>query len=129
MGSRISRRAATWVKDVEERPLNLGKEMKWWEDIRLCIEGDIAPSRTEGWNHPVACTLTSQWNHRLCQITIFIGNILVILATSTMASNPLQSVTTLHSRALDFPPWVDPTLLKFTLVVHPMASSPLNMDE
>ena len=60
MSSRVSRKAATWVTEVEERPLNLGKEMKWWQDVRLCAEGDIAPSRTEGWNHPVACTLFSQ---------------------------------------------------------------------
>ncbi|KAG8747243.1 hypothetical protein FRC10_001859 [Ceratobasidium sp. 414] len=107
MGARISRRAAAWVAEVEEKPLNLGKEMKWWQDLRLCAEGDIAPTRTEGWNYPVA----------------------LILATSTMASNPLQSITALHSRALEFPPWVDSTLLKFTLIIHPMATSPLNMDE
>ncbi|KDN42910.1 hypothetical protein RSAG8_06436, partial [Rhizoctonia solani AG-8 WAC10335] len=107
MSSRVSHRAAAWVQEVEERPLNLGKEMKWWEDVRLCTEGDIAPNRTEGWNHPVA----------------------LILATSTMASNPLQSISNLHSRAINFPPWVDPTLLKFTLIIHPMVSSPLNMDE
>ncbi|KAJ1311731.1 hypothetical protein OPQ81_010201 [Rhizoctonia solani] len=107
MGSRVSQRATTWVQEVEERPLNLAKEMKWWEDIRLCTEGDIAPNRNEGWNHPVA----------------------LILATSTMASNPLQSVSNLHSRLVDFPPWVDPTFLKFTLIIHPTASSPLNMDE
>ncbi|CAE6431018.1 unnamed protein product [Rhizoctonia solani] len=107
MSSRVSHRAAAWVREVEERPLNLGKEMKWWEDIRLCTEGDITPNRTEGWNHPVA----------------------LILATSTMASNPLQSISNLHSRAINFPPWVDPTFLKFTLIVHPMSSSPLNMDE
>ncbi|KAG8754517.1 hypothetical protein FRC12_011166 [Ceratobasidium sp. 428] len=107
MSTRISRKAAAWVAEVEEKPLNLGKEMKWWQDIRLCVEGDVAPTRTEGWNYPIA----------------------LILATSTMASNPLQSITTLHSRALEFPPWVDSTMLKFTLVVHPMATSPLNMDE
>ncbi|KAG8699356.1 hypothetical protein FRC09_006668 [Ceratobasidium sp. 395] len=104
MSTRISRKAAAWVAEVEEKPLNLGKEMKWWQDIRLCVEGDVAPTRTEGWNYPIA-------------------------STSTMASNPLQSITTLHSRALEFPPWVDSTMLKFTLVVHPMATSPLNMDE
>ncbi|CAE6428840.1 unnamed protein product [Rhizoctonia solani] len=107
MSSRVSNRAATWVQEIEDRPLNLAKEMKWWEDIRLCAEGDITPTRAEGWNHPVA----------------------LILATSTMASNPLQSITNLHSRILDFPPWIDPMLLKFTLIIHPMASSPLNIDE
>ncbi|KAF8707788.1 ER-Golgi trafficking TRAPP I complex 85 kDa subunit, partial [Rhizoctonia solani] len=107
ISSRVSKRAAAWVREIEERPLNLAKEMKWWEDIRLCTEGDIAPARTEGWNHPVA----------------------LILATSTMASNPLQAITNLHSRALDFPPWVDPVLLKFTLIIHPISFSPLNMDE
>ncbi|CAE6378800.1 unnamed protein product [Rhizoctonia solani] len=107
MSSRVSHRAAAWVQEVEERPLNLGKEMKWWEDIRLCTEGDITPNRTEGWNHPVA----------------------LIVATSTMAANPLQSISNLHSRTIDLPPWVDPTFLKFTLIIHPMTSSPLNMDQ
>ncbi|KAG9118362.1 hypothetical protein FRC07_007148, partial [Ceratobasidium sp. 392] len=107
MGTRISRKAAAWVAEVEEKPLNLGKEMKWWQDIRLCAEGDIAPTRTEGWNYPVA----------------------LILATSTMAPNPLQSIAALHTRALEFPPWVDSTLLKFTLIIHPMTTSQLNMDE
>ncbi|KAG8734014.1 hypothetical protein FRC11_013500 [Ceratobasidium sp. 423] len=46
-----------------------------------------------------------------------------------MAANPLQSISNLHSRVVDFPPWVDPTFLKFTLIIHPTASSPLNMDE
>lgn len=59
MSSRVSRKAAAWVAEVEEKPLNLGKEMKWWQDIKLCAEGDIAPSRTEGWNHPVARTFSS----------------------------------------------------------------------
>ncbi|KAH7345279.1 ER-golgi trafficking TRAPP I complex 85 kDa subunit-domain-containing protein [Rhizoctonia solani] len=107
MNSRVSHRAAAWVQEVEERPLNLAKEMKWWEDVRLCIEGDIAPNRTEGWNHPVA----------------------LIFAASTMASNPLQSISNLHSRTIELPPWVDPTFLKFTLIIHPTGSSPLNMDE
>ncbi|CAE7231072.1 unnamed protein product [Rhizoctonia solani] len=107
MSSRVSHRAGAWVQEAGERPLNLGKEMKWWEDIRLCTEGDIAPNRTEGWNHPVA----------------------LILATSTMASNPLQSISNLQSRAINFPPWVDSTFLKFTLIIHPTASSPLNVDE
>jgi hypothetical protein len=64
MGSRISRKAATWVAEVEEKPLNLAKEMKWWQDIRLCAEGDIAPSRTEGWNYPVACASFSSCSNK-----------------------------------------------------------------
>ena len=53
---------------------------------------------------------------------------LVILAVSTTAPNPLQAINALHSRALQFPPWVDTTFLRYTLIVHPK-NSPLSDEE
>lgn len=47
----------------------------------------------------------------------------VILAVSTMTPNPLQVLATLHARALDFPSWVDPAILRYTLIVHPRNSN------
>lgn len=42
----------------------------------------------------------------------------VILATSTNAPNPLQAISSLHARPPNLPPWVDPTALRYTLIVH-----------
>ncbi|KAG6878643.1 hypothetical protein C0993_001166 [Termitomyces sp. T159_Od127] len=78
----------------------------WWDELRRCVEGDHVPSKTEGWNHPVA----------------------LILAVSTTAPNPLQAVAALHSRALEFPPWVDTNILRYTLIIHP-ENSPLSNEE
>lgn len=47
---------------------------------------------------------------------------------STTAPNPLQAITTLHSRVLEFPSWVDTTHLLYTLIVHP-SKSPLSDEE
>lgn len=52
----------------------------------------------------------------------------VILAVSTIAPNPLQAITALHSRILEFPSWVDPFFLRYTLIVHPK-NSPLSDEE
>jgi hypothetical protein len=46
----------------------------------------------------------------------------VILAVSTTGINPLQAVKTLHSRQSQLPSWVDPTHLRYTLIVHPRNS-------
>jgi hypothetical protein len=45
-----------------------------------------------------------------------------------MAPNPLQAVSTLYSRPLDLPSWVDPAILRYILIIHP-SNSPLNPDE
>ena len=47
---------------------------------------------------------------------------------STTAPNPLQAITALHSRVLEFPSWVDTTHLLYTLIVHPR-ESPLSDEE
>ncbi|KXN83896.1 hypothetical protein AN958_00976 [Leucoagaricus sp. SymC.cos] len=105
MSGRINKRCAKWVSDMEGSE---GKEKErdgwrtpWWDEVRRCAEGDLVPSKHEGWNHPVA----------------------IVLAASTTAPNPLQAITTLHARALQLPPWVDPNYLKYTLIVHPQNSS------
>ena len=57
LGTRISRRAARWAEDAESRLDATEKRTLWWEEVRRCVEGDWSPSRSEGWNHPVASTL------------------------------------------------------------------------
>ena len=48
--------------------------------------------------------------------------LLVILAVSTRTPNPLQAITALHSRVLQFPSWVDTNFLRYTLIIHPQDS-------
>lgn len=48
---------------------------------------------------------------------------LVILAVSTMAPNPLQALAQLHTRPPDLPAWVDSARLVYTLIVHPKNSA------
>jgi len=64
----------------------------------------------------------------LVQFELLIRINTVILAVSTTAPNPLQAITALHSRNLEFPPWVDPTFLRYTLIIHPQ-NSPLSDEE
>lgn len=107
LGTRIARRAPKWVDEVSQRPPETSHtRMPWWDDLKKCVEGDWIPSRSEGWNHPVA----------------------VIYAVSTMAPNPLQAVSLLYSRPLDLPPWVESSILRYILIIHPK-NSPLNNDE
>lgn len=54
--------------------------------------------------------------------------LIVILAVSTKAPNPLQAITALHSRAIDLPSWIDPAYLRYTLIIHPQ-DSPLSEEE
>ncbi|KAG8986225.1 hypothetical protein FRB93_005483 [Tulasnella sp. JGI-2019a] len=109
IGGRIARKAAGWVADLEsKRPGELlGRDSPWWMELKQCVEGNRVPIHGEGWNHPVA----------------------VILATTTLAPNPLQAVTNLHSRHVDLPSWVDPNILRYTLIIHPLSRSTLSGDE
>ncbi|KAF6766545.1 ER-golgi trafficking TRAPP I complex 85 kDa subunit-domain-containing protein [Ephemerocybe angulata] len=108
MTSRINKRCEQWVREMEERgerelsrvPHEDRLRTPWWDELRRCAEGDFVPDRVEGWNHPVA----------------------VILAVSTTAPNPLQAITALYSRVLQFPPWVDTNVLRYVLIVHPQDS-------
>ncbi|GJE87623.1 ER-golgi trafficking TRAPP I complex 85 kDa subunit-domain-containing protein [Phanerochaete sordida] len=104
IGSRVAARSARWVELVEKRGRDDGAwRTPWWDEVRRCVEGDLVPSRYEGWNHPTA----------------------VIYAVSTIASNPLQALQDLLTRPVDFPPWVDRTFLRYFLIIHP-ANSPLS---
>ena len=79
ISSRVSERAAKWV-EIMDRAKSEGVTTPWWEELKKCTEGNVVPSRTEGWNHPVAseqlqkvrqsCVsfgLTSESSH-LCRI-------------------------------------------------------------
>ncbi|KAG6832288.1 hypothetical protein H0H92_003521 [Tricholoma furcatifolium] len=106
IGARINRRCAKWTDDLEKSTDNESHRTPWWDELRRCIEGDHVPSKSEGWNHPVA----------------------IIFAVSSTAPNPLNAVAELHARALEFPPWVDPNILRYTLIIHP-DNSPLSDEE
>ncbi|KAJ6621602.1 ER-golgi trafficking TRAPP I complex 85 kDa subunit-domain-containing protein [Mycena sp. CBHHK59/15] len=106
IGARISKRCSKWLEDVEKLGEKDPIKTPWWDELKRCSEGDHVPSKTESWNHPVA----------------------IILAVSTTAPNPLHAITALHSRAIELPPWVDPTFLRYTLIVHPK-NSPLSDEE
>ncbi|KAJ7092588.1 ER-golgi trafficking TRAPP I complex 85 kDa subunit-domain-containing protein [Mycena epipterygia] len=106
IGARISKRCTKWLEDMEKLGEKDPVRTPWWDELKRCAEGDHIPSKTEGWNHPVA----------------------IILAVSTTAPNPLQAITALHSRAIELPSWVDPTFLRYTLIVHPQ-NSPFSDEE
>ena len=53
MSSRISEKAAKWV-DTMDQTRSEGVITPWWEELKKCAEGNVVPSRTEGWNHPIA---------------------------------------------------------------------------
>ncbi|KDQ30937.1 hypothetical protein PLEOSDRAFT_1027421, partial [Pleurotus ostreatus PC15] len=100
ISARISKQCSKWVEDAEALS-DASTRTPWWDDVKRCAEGDHVPNRMEGWNHPVS----------------------VILAASTNAPNPLQAITNLHARHLEFPPWVDTNIIRYTLIVHPQNSS------
>ncbi|KAH8102427.1 ER-golgi trafficking TRAPP I complex 85 kDa subunit-domain-containing protein [Cristinia sonorae] len=107
IGNRVQPRCATWVELVQSH-IAAGEgpwkdRTPWWEEVKRCVESDHVPSRAEGWNHPVA----------------------IIYAVSTAAPNPLQALQELHTRMIDFPPWVDVAFLRYSLIVHP-SNSPLS---
>ena len=53
ISSRVSEKAAKWV-EIMDRAKSEGVTTPWWEELNKCSEGNVAPSRTEGWNHLVA---------------------------------------------------------------------------
>lgn len=96
----------------------------WWDELRRCTEGDHVPSKTEGWNHPIAGA-----HHRFIYVSSFLNlKDAVILAVSTTAPNPLHTITALHARPIQFPSWVDSTLIRYTLIIHPQ-NSPFSDEE
>ena len=53
MSSRVTEKAAKWVEIMDQA----GPESAttpWWEELKKSAEGNVVPSRAEGWNHPVA---------------------------------------------------------------------------
>lgn len=54
MTSRINERCSNWVHDIESQGEKEPARTPWWDELRRCAEGDFVPSKTEGWNHPVA---------------------------------------------------------------------------
>ncbi|KAI6031618.1 ER-golgi trafficking TRAPP I complex 85 kDa subunit-domain-containing protein [Pisolithus microcarpus] len=100
---RRSARIIDWIGERidQQCPKWIARGHRGGTNFGRCLEGDNVPSKTEGWNHPVS----------------------IILAVSTTAANPLQAVTTLHSRTLEFPSWVDTTHLVCTLIIHPSTSA------
>ena len=57
MTARIANRSVKWVQDIDKLPDKEGFRTPWWDELRRCAEGDFVPSKSEPWNHPVACTL------------------------------------------------------------------------
>ncbi|KAH0838197.1 ER-golgi trafficking TRAPP I complex 85 kDa subunit-domain-containing protein [Lanmaoa asiatica] len=122
IGERITKQCANWLKELDDHPDRYSTRTPWWDELARCAEGDHLPSKYDGWNHP----LSSQ-SHYLSSHS-WLTTLPVILAVSTTAPNPLQAITALHSRALEFPSWVDTTHLLYTLIVHPR-ESPLSDEE
>ncbi|KAH9937068.1 ER-golgi trafficking TRAPP I complex 85 kDa subunit-domain-containing protein [Fomitopsis serialis] len=46
----------------------------------------------------------------------------VIITVSTRAVNPLQALQDLNTRPIDLPSWVEPTALRYYLIIHPADS-------
>lgn len=128
ISSRLGKNSSRWVSHVEnlERDSQTETREPWWDELRRCVEGDHVPSRAEGWNHPVAGT--SPPLHPIKSRVFKLVSLEVVYAVSTNAPNPLQAATELHTRQIDFPSWVDPTHVRYTLIVHPEESQ-LNEDE
>ena len=129
IGSRIAQRCERWLDMLETESKEGGKMWRtrtpWWDEVKRCVDGDHVPSSAEGWNHPVsrAYPLWSVTNAVRADVLLH-SYIIVILAVSTTAANPLQALQDLASRAFDFPPWVDITSLRYFLIIHP-SNSPL----
>ncbi|KAJ8468953.1 hypothetical protein ONZ45_g17058 [Pleurotus djamor] len=104
ISSRIAKQCSRWVEDNDKLDSINQIKTPWWDELKRCSEGDHVPNKTEGWNHPIA----------------------LILAASTNAPNPLQAITNLHARHLDLPSWIDPTIIRHTLIIHPQNSALTN---
>lgn len=122
IGDRITKQSPHWLNELDSHPDRYSTRTPWWDELSRCAEGDHVPSKYDGWNHP----LSSQSHYPSSHPSL--TALPVILAVSTTAPNPLQAITALHSRVLEFPSWVDTTHLLYTLIVHPRGS-PLSDEE
>ena len=124
ISARINKRCTRWVEEIDKLGDEENLRTPWWDEVKKCVEGDYVPSKTEGWNHPVAGMFSGIYSSLNATKSLHV----VILAVSTTAPNPLQAITALHSRNFEFPSWVDPVFLRYTLIVHP-ENSPLSDEE
>jgi len=53
ISSRVGDKAAKWV-EIMDKTKSEGVTTPWWEELKKCTEGNVVPSKAEGWNHPVA---------------------------------------------------------------------------
>ena len=63
VSARIARHSAAWVEEYERTAGPDGEGVMpppWWDELAACVEGERAPERTEGWNHPI----TGMSSHR-----------------------------------------------------------------
>jgi hypothetical protein len=56
ISARINKRCSRWVEEIDKLGDKEILRTPWWDEVRRCVEGDHVPSKTEGWNHPVAGT-------------------------------------------------------------------------
>lgn len=130
IGSRVATQCARWIEVVEASAAREDDPFRsrtpWWDEVKRCVEGDNVPNRMEGWNHPVA----SAYNMRIYSSYVSRPSLTspicsVVCAVSTLAANPLQALQDMHARSADFPPWVDNTHMRHSLIIHP-SNSPLS---
>lgn len=65
IGTRINKRCSKWVEDMEKLGDKGVLKTPWWDELRRCAEGDHVPSKSEGWNHPVAGVCSKSFNSEL----------------------------------------------------------------
>jgi hypothetical protein len=56
MTARIANRSLKWVQETDKLADKEATRTPWWDELRRCAEGEFVPSKSEAWNHPVACT-------------------------------------------------------------------------
>lgn len=56
MSARLGKRSARWVEEIDKLSEESGTFTRtpWWDELKRCSEGNIAPLKSEGWNHPVS---------------------------------------------------------------------------
>ena len=99
-----------------------GRDNPRWEELKKGSEGNVVPSKTEGWNHPITSS-NSRPSVPFVPRCLTQPPALVVFVVSAEAANPLQAFLNLHARQIDLPPWVDPTCIRCTLVIQRGTSS------
>ena len=99
-----------------------GRDNPRWEELKKGSEGNVVPSKTEGWNHPITSSNSRPSVHFVPRC-LTQPPALVVFVVSTEAANPLQAFQNLHARQIDLPPRVDPTYIRCTFVIQRGTSS------